>query len=215
MGVLSSVLTSAKVNEGELDRMRDIVGQLNALDIHPDPSAPAFVLLTSKLSENEVKRLKEEFALPGFAAQIEALEGKGKALTAEFTGKSAAAPSAAWKLLLAAEPEAVLWMAFRLQEPGSTGQIQALPDGMAAPRARSCLTSRCRRCELPPSFPATKTCSSSCFFAVMDKKLDTPEAIKSFLEPFSPPAAPPPPALRRRAVKRESKTTKSRFQEGS
>ena len=44
------------------------------------------------------------------------------------------------------------------------------------------------------------------FFELMDDKLQTPEEMKAFLEPFSPPAPPPPVSTRRpRAPKKESK----------
>jgi tRNA nucleotidyltransferase (CCA-adding enzyme) len=47
---LSPVLSSAKANEAELDRLRDVAGNLEAMGIHPDPSAAYFPLLTAKLA---------------------------------------------------------------------------------------------------------------------------------------------------------------------
>jgi tRNA nucleotidyltransferase (CCA-adding enzyme) len=72
--ILSPSLSSAKANEAELDRLRDTVGQLDQMGIHPDPSAAIFPLLTAKLSAKESADLKASFARPGFADQIAALE---------------------------------------------------------------------------------------------------------------------------------------------
>src|SRR6202042_2261511 len=59
-----------------------------------------------------------------------------------------------------------------------------------------------------PELALYKDLLDTLFFAIMDGKLDTPEAAKAFLEPYSPPAPPPPVNLRRRAVKREAKPAK-------
>jgi tRNA nucleotidyltransferase (CCA-adding enzyme) len=84
--------TSAKANEAELNRLRDIVGQLNSMGIFPDPSAAYFPLLTAKLSPKEVTTLKDSFARPGFAKQIESLEAEAKAFGVQLSAKEKAAP---------------------------------------------------------------------------------------------------------------------------
>lgn len=65
--VLFPAWTSAKVNEAELERLRDTIGQLDLMGIHPDPSAAYFPLLTAKLAPKEVAALKASFARSGFA----------------------------------------------------------------------------------------------------------------------------------------------------
>src|SRR5579875_1157975 len=88
----------AKANEAELERLRDLVGQLNVAGIFPDPSAAFFPLLTAKLGAKETAALKESFARPGFVNEIESLEARTKALATQFGAKENAAPSAACKL---------------------------------------------------------------------------------------------------------------------
>ena len=63
---------------------------------------------------------------------------------------------------------------------------------------------------ITPALPIYEELVEKLFFAVMDSKLDTPEAARAFLEPYSPPAPPPPVNMRRRAVKREAKVAKPR-----
>jgi tRNA nucleotidyltransferase (CCA-adding enzyme) len=201
--------TSAKANEAELNKLRDTVGQLEAIGIHPDPSAAYFPLLTAKLTPKEVGALKASFARPGFVTQIEALDAETKAFATQFTSKAAAAPSDAWKLLMSAVPEQVLWLAHSSKSAPVQARFNAFFNEW--PQARQRIPYQImQEMRIHPDLPGYEALLENLFFAIMDGKLDTPEATKAYLEPFSPPAPPPPVNLRRRAVKRESKAAKPR-----
>jgi tRNA nucleotidyltransferase (CCA-adding enzyme) len=201
--------TSAKVNEAELTRLRDIVGQLASMGIYPDPSAAYFPLLTAKLAPKEVSALKKSFARPGFVKQVEELDAQAKAFGTQLMAKEAAAPSAAWKLLGAAVPEHVLWLAYSSKSAPVQAKFKAFFGEWPQARQRIPYTLM-QEMRITPDLPGYDALVEQIFFAIMDGKLETPEAAKAFLEPFSPPAPPPPINLRRRAVKRETKPTKSR-----
>jgi tRNA nucleotidyltransferase (CCA-adding enzyme) len=207
--VLFPAWTSAKVNEAELDRLRDTIGQLESMGIHPDPSAAYFPLLTAKLTPKDVTALKKSFARPGFADQIAALEGDTKAFATHFTGKAAAAPSDAWKMLLSAQPEPVLWLAHTTKSAPLQARFKAFFGDWAQARQKIPYQLM-QEMRITPALPGYDALIDQLFFAVMDGKLDTPEAARAFLEPFSPPAPPPPVNMRRRAVKREAKVAKPR-----
>ena len=201
--------TSAKANETDLNRLRDTVGQLEAMGIHPDPSAAYFPLLTAKLSPKEVTALKESFARPGFVDQIAALDADTKVFAAKFSSKAAAAPSDAWKMLMTAVPEQILWLA----HSSKSGPVQARFNAFFNewPTARQRIPYQImQEMRITPDLPGYAELLETLFFAIMDGKLDTVEATKAFLEPYSPPAPPPPVNMRRRAVKREAKAPKSR-----
>ena len=201
--------TSAKANETDLNRLRDTVGQLEAMGIHPDPSAAYFPLLTAKLSPKEVTALKESFARPGFVDQIAALDADTKVFAAKFSSKAAAAPSDAWKMLMTAVPEQILWLA----HSSKSGPVQARFNAFFNewPTARQRIPYQImQEMRITPDLPGYSELLETLFFAIMDGKLDTVEATKAFLEPYSPPAPPPPVNMRRRAVKREAKAPKSR-----
>jgi len=201
--------TSAKANEPELNRLRDTVGQLESMGIHPDPSAAYFPLLTAKLAPKDVADLKKSFARPGFVTQIEALDADTKAFAVKFNSKAAAAPSDAWKLLMSAVPEQILWLAHTSKSAPVVARFQAFFNEW--PQARQRIPYQImQEMRITPDLPGYADLIESLFFAIMDGKLDTPEATKAFLEPFSPPAPPPPVNMRRRAVKREAKPAKSR-----
>jgi len=201
--------TAAKANETELNRLRDTVGQLESMGIHPDPSAAYFPLLTAKLSPKEVTALKKTFARQGFVDQIAALDADTKNFAAKFNSKAAAAPSDAWKMLMTAVPEQILWLAHSTKSAPVQARFQAFFNEW--PQARQRVPYQImQEMRITPDLPGYAELIESLVFAIMDGKLESPEAIKAFLEPFSPPAPPPPVNMRRRAVKREAKPTKSR-----
>jgi tRNA nucleotidyltransferase (CCA-adding enzyme) len=201
--------TSGKVNEAELDKLRDWIGRLESMGIYPDPSAAYFPLLTAKLAPKDVTELKKKFARPGFAEQIPALEADTKEFATLFTSKAAAAPSDAWKMLFAARPEAVLWLAHTTKSAPLKARFEAFFNDWSQARQKIPYQLM-QEMRITPALPGYNELVEKLFFAVMDSKLDTPEAARAFLEPFSPPAPPPPVNMRRRAVKREAKVAKPR-----
>ena len=207
--VLFPAWTSSKVNETELDKLRDLMGRLESMGIYPDPSAAYFPLLTAKLAPKDVTSLKKHFARPGFAEQIPALEADTKEFATLFTSKAAAAPSDAWKMLFAAKPEAVLWLAHTTKSAPLKARFEAFFNDWSQARLKIPYQLM-QEMRITPALPVYDELVEKLFFAVMDSKLDTPEAARAFLEPFSPPAPPPPVTMRRRAVKRETKGAKPR-----
>ncbi|HTV09790.1 MAG TPA: hypothetical protein VMD97_12175 [Candidatus Aquilonibacter sp.] len=205
--VLFPQWTAAKANEADLDRLRDAVGQLNVMGIYPDPSAAFFPLLTAKLGPKETAALKKTFAREGFVAEIESLEGRTKALAAQITGKDASVPSAAWKMIYAADPQAVLSLVFGSKSAPVQQKFKRFFEEW--PQARTKIPyALMQEMRITPEIAGYNELLEKLFFAIMDAKLETPEAARAFLEPYSPPAPPPPPNLRRRPAKREGKAPK-------
>jgi tRNA nucleotidyltransferase (CCA-adding enzyme) len=199
--------TSAKANEVEVERLRDAAGQLIVSGIVPDPSPALFPLLTAKLGGKETSALKKAFAREGFVDEIESLEARTKALATQFTSKEYAAPSAAWKLLYAADPQAVLSLVFGTKNAAVKQRFEQFFKDW--PQARNRLPyALMQEMRITADLPGYAELIEKLFFAIMDAKLETPEAMRAFLEPYSPPAPPPPPNLRRRPAKRESRASK-------
>ena len=207
---LFPALSVAKANVAELERLRESQTQLQLQGIHPEAAVANFPLLTAKMAPKEVAALKKSFARPGFVAEIEALENEAKAFAAEFSAKTAAAPSQAWKLLHSAKPESVLWVA----HTSKNGAVQAKFKGFftewaqAKQRLPYVMMQEMR---IVPDLPGYDELLDKLFFELMDGKLGTVEEMKAYLEPYSPPAPPPPVHLRRpRVGKKETKPAKSR-----
>jgi tRNA nucleotidyltransferase (CCA-adding enzyme) len=207
---LFPALSSAKANEAELDRLRESQMQLELQGIHAEAAASNFPLLTAKMAPKDVAALKKSFPRQGFVEEIAALEGEAKAFANEFSSKAAAAPSQAWKLLHAAKPESILWVA----HTSKNANIQAKFKGFFTEWAHAkqkipyVLMQEMR---IVPDLPGYNELLDKLFFELMDNKLGTVEEMKAYLEPYSPPAPPPPVHLRRaRMARKDAKPPKSR-----
>jgi tRNA nucleotidyltransferase (CCA-adding enzyme) len=205
--VLNPVLTVAKANEVELNKLRDVVSQLEGVGIFADPSAAYFPLVTAKVSPKDVAEIKKSFTRQGFVEQIGKLEAETKDFAAKFTNKAVTSPSETWKLLMSSIPEHVLSLAYSSKSTPVQARFQAFFH--ESPQARQRIPYQLlQEMRITPELPIYNQLIEDLFFAIMDKKLETVEAAKAFLEPFSPPAPPPPVSMRRRAVKRETKPAK-------
>jgi tRNA nucleotidyltransferase (CCA-adding enzyme) len=207
---LYPALSSAKANVAELERLRDSQTQVQLRGIHPEVATANFPLLTAKMTPKEVASLKKSFVRQGFVAEIEALEGEAKAFAAELSGKGAATSSQTWKLLYAAKPESVLWVAHTTKSAPIQAKFKAFYSEW--PQAKQKIPyALMQEMRIVPELPGYDELVDKLFFELMDNKLGTVEEMKAYLEPFSPPAPPPPVHLRRpRAPKKDAKPAKSR-----
>ncbi len=202
---LNSAWTAAKADRDALERVRDLMGQLEQMGISIDPAPVYFPLLTAKMSPEEVAALKRTFVRPGFVSQIEGLDARSKELGAQITGKHAAAPSETWKLLFSAEPEAVLWLAYSSRSGAVQAKFKAFLNEWPQMRQRVPYALM-QEMRITPDLPGYEQLLDDLFFALLDGKLDTPEATRAFLEPYSPPA----PVVAVSPRRRPAKATRSR-----
>jgi hypothetical protein len=210
MNLLAPTWTSAKANVAELEKLREAQAQLQMRGIVADASAAQFPLLTAKMMPKDVSALKKSFPRQGFVKEIEALESEGKKFAAEFATKPAATPSVAWKMLYAARPEAILWVAYTTKNAGLQAKFKSFYTDWPQARQKISYT-QMQEMRIVPGIPGYDELVEKLFFELMDGKLGTPEEMKAFLEPYSPPAPPPPVHLRRaRATKKEPKVSKAR-----
>jgi tRNA nucleotidyltransferase (CCA-adding enzyme) len=205
MKVLAPTWTAAKANVAELEKLREAQMQLQMRGIVADPSAAQFPLLTAKMAPKDVSALKKSFPRQGFVSEIEALEAEGKKFAADFSAKQSSTPSVAWKMLLDARPEAVLWVAYSTKNAGLQAKFKGFYTEWPQARQRIPYT-QMQEMRIVPGIAGYDELVEKIFFELMDGKLTTPEEMKAFLEPYSPPAPPPPVHLRRaRATKKEPK----------
>jgi tRNA nucleotidyltransferase (CCA-adding enzyme) len=207
---LFPALSSAKANVPELERLRESQTQLQMQGIYPEAAAANFPLLTAKMAPKEVVELKHLFPRQGFVEEIAALEHDGKEFAAQLSGKGAALPSQAWKLIYAAKPEAVLWVAHTTKSAALQAKFKSFYTEW--PQARQKVPyALMQEMRIVPGVPNYDELLDKLFFELMDNKLGTVEEMKTFLEPYSPPAPPPTVHLRRpRAAKKDAKPAKSR-----
>jgi len=194
---LAPYWTSAKVNAAEWEKMRESLAQLQMQGIQPNTGAVQFPLITAKLSAKEVSALKKGFPRPGFVAEIDAIEGEAKEFAAQLSAKTAALPSQSWRLIMSAN--AALQTKFKSFFTEWPQARQKMPYVLM------------QEMRIVPELGGYDELLEKLFFELMDGKLGTPEEMKAFLEPYSPPAPPPPVNLRRaRAAKKDAKPSKAR-----
>jgi len=190
--------------------LRDTQGQLFTRGIHADPSAAQFPLLTAKMQSKDVASLKKSFPRRAFVDEIDRLEAEGKKFAAELSAKQAATASSAWKMLMAAKPDAVLWAAYSTKSAGLQAKFKSFYTDWPQARQRIPYTLM-QEMRITPELPGYDELVEKLFFELMDGKLSTAEEMKAFLEPYSPPAPPPPVHLRRpRAARKEGKAGRVR-----
>jgi tRNA nucleotidyltransferase (CCA-adding enzyme) len=207
---LFPALSAAKANVTELEKLRDVQGQLQMQGIHPETAVANFPYLTAKMAPKEVAALKKSFARQGFVAEIEALEDEGKAFATELSGKGAATPSQTWKLLHSAKPESILWVAHTSKSAAIQNKFKGFFTEWSQAKQKLPYTLM-QEMRIVPELPGYNELLDKLFFELMDGKLGTVEEMKAYLEPYSPPAPPPPVHLRRpRAAKKDAKPAKSR-----
>ncbi len=209
MKVLFPVWTSAKVDAESLEALREVLVQLQMQGVNPDQSAAQAQLLTAKLPAKGLTALKKMFARQGFVKEWESQEDRAKEVGKRLTGKEAATPSAAWKLLTSADPEAVLWLALTSKNAAVQQKFKDFFTLWPESRARIPYTIM-QEMRITPELPGYQDLVKSIFFELIDGKLTTEEEIRQFLEPHSPPAPPPPVTIRRTRAKKGTRIVEAR-----
>ena len=198
--------TVAKANVADMEKVRESQTQLQVQGVHPDAAAINFPLLTAKMGAKEIQTLKASFPRQGFVAEIEAVEAEAKEFATTLGGRAASVPSAAYRAIVAAKPEALLYVLYTTK----SGALQAkLKSFMTEwPQARQRVPyALMQEMRITPEIAGYGELVEKLFFELMDGKLGTTEEMKAFLEPYSPPAPPPPVHVKRpRATKKDAKS---------
>ena len=200
--------TSAKADTHNLENLRENYYQLLIQGVHPDISAGQMELLTAKMQPKDIAALKKMFIRPGFVEQWNELEAEAKEFAKVFTGKEAATPSAAWRLLTSYQPEAILWLAHTGKSSAIQGKFKNFftvwPE--AKQKVPAALMQEMR---ITPEIERYDELLRELFFHLIDGKLQTDEEMRAFLEPYSPPAPPPQITIRRSRKKAAEPKIKS------
>ena len=209
MAALFPPLASSKANTAALADLAERQGQLQTQGILAQSAALQFPLVTAKMVPADVASLKGMLVRPGFVREIEGLEGHTRDFATRFASKEAATPSAAWKLLHGTDPNLVLSLAYtgKAALPQSRLKTFLTESPAARQRVPYALMQEMR---INPDLPGYAELVDKLFFELMDGKLSTPEEIKAYLEPYSPPAPPPPVNLRRARAKKEARPSRAK-----
>jgi tRNA nucleotidyltransferase (CCA-adding enzyme) len=196
MKVLYPQWTSAKADEARLKELHELVVELLMQGVHPDTSAAQMQLLTAKMSPKDLTGLKKEMLRPGFVEEWNSLDTLAAGFASALQAKDNQTASATFKLFTSYDPEAVLWLGFTTKDSGVKDRYnnflkvwpevkQRIPYGLM------------QEMRIRPELDNYNEILHAIFLQLIDGKLTTPEEMRAFLEPYSPPAPPPQITIKR------------------
>jgi hypothetical protein len=201
MKVLFAAWTAANADEAKLTALHDLAVELLLQGVHPDMSAAQMEMLTAKMAPRDLVLLKKSLLRPGFVAEWNSLDSLAGGFAKALLAKQNAAPSASYKLFMSYDPEAVLWLGF-------TSKAQAVQERFNLflkvwPEARQRIPhALMQEMRITPELPIYNELVVKVFLELIDGHLTTPEEMRAYLEPHSPPAPPPQVTIKRPRAKR-------------
>jgi hypothetical protein len=199
--ILFPAWTPAKADQERLRSLHELAVQLLVQGVHADMSAAQMQLLTAGLTSKELSALKKLMLRPGFVEEWNSLDASAAEFAKILLAKKNAAPSAAYQLFTTSDPEAVLWLGF-------TSRNQAVLERYDQflkvwPEARQRIPyALMQEMRITPELPNYSELVRAIFLELIDGKLTTPEEMRTYLEPHSPPAPPPQVAVKRTRARR-------------
>ncbi len=209
MKVLFPAWTVAKADEEKLKALHDLAVELLVQGVHADMSAAQMQLLTAKLAAKDLAALKKVMLRPGFVEEWNSLDSVATKFAKVLLAKENASASAGFKLFTNYDPEAVLWLCFTSKDKAVQTRfndfLKVWPE--ARQRTPHALMQEMR---ITPELATYKEIVQAIFLDLIDGKLTTPEEMRAFLEPHSPPAPPPQVTVKRPRAKRGEAKIKER-----
>jgi tRNA nucleotidyltransferase (CCA-adding enzyme) len=201
MKVLFPAWTPAKADEEKLKALHELAVQLQMQGVHPDMSAAQMQLLTAKLSSKDLGALKKLMLRPGFVEEWNSLDALAAGFAKVLLSKENQTPSATFKLFTSYDPEAVLWLGFTSNAANVKERYEQFLK--VWPEARQRIPhALMQEMRITPELATYPAIVHQVFLELIDGRLTTPEEIRAFLEPHSPPAPPPQVTIKRSRAKR-------------
>jgi tRNA nucleotidyltransferase/poly(A) polymerase len=210
MKVLFPAWTTARADEEKLKALHELAVGLLLQGIHADMSAAQMQLLTAKLPSKDLAGLKKSLLRPGFVEEWNSLDALASGFQKVLLSKDKATPSAGYKLFTSYDPEAVLWLGFTSKSAAVQDRYNQLLK--VWPEARQGIPhALMQEMRITPELPAYGDIVHAIFLELIDGHLTTPEEMRAYLEPHSPPAPPPQVTIKRPRVKRAEKIKEQAF----
>ena len=202
--------TAAKADEEKLKSLHELAVGLLLQGVHADMSAAQMELLTAKLAAKDLSALKKELLRPGFVEEWNSLDSLAAGFQKVLLAKESAKPSASYKLFTSYDPEAVLWLGF--SSKNATVQERFNQFLKVWPEARQGIPhALMQEMRITPELATYGEIVHAVFLELIDGRLTTPEEMRAYLEPHSPPAPPPQVTIKRPRMKRAEKLKEQAF----
>ncbi len=204
MKVLYPSWTISKADEPKLKALHELAVELLMQGVHPDMSAAQMQLLTGGMSGKDLAGLKRSLLRPGFVEEWDKLDEIAAGFQKVLLAKQNATPSATYKLFMSYDPEAVLWLGFTSKN--ATVQEKYQQFLKVWPEARQRIPyALMQEMRITHELPGFNDLVQAIFLELIDGRLITPEEMRAYLEPHSPPAPPPQQTFKRSRRRGEAK----------
>jgi hypothetical protein len=195
--VLNSHWSSAKVDAVGLAQLMKTRQQMNELGYNPDPAPAVMYFLASRLGEKDISDMRKLIPRKDFVESWRNLEDNAKEVAKRLTGKEAATPSRAWKLLSETKPEMILFLAVTARQQTVVQKIKNFFTKWRQVQQKLPLPEM-TELHITPQLPEYPKIANDVFMLLLDGKLRSRTETLKYLKPLAPPPPPPPPAPARR-----------------
>ena len=201
MKVLCPAWTPAKADVDRLKALHDLAVDLLMQGVHADISAAQMQLLTAKMAPKDLASLKKSLLRPGFVEEWNSLDHLASGFQKVLLSKQNHSASATFKLFTSYDPEAILWLGFTSKDAAVKEKYQNFLKVWPEVRQRIPYALM-QEMRIKPELENYNEIVHAIFLELIDGKLQTPEEMRTFLEPYSPPAPPPQVTIKRTRAKR-------------
>jgi tRNA nucleotidyltransferase (CCA-adding enzyme) len=199
--VLNPHWSASKVDGASLGQLLKTRQQMQDLGYTLDAAPAVMYFLTRRLGDRDIAAMQRLMPRKSFVEAWRKLEDDAKELARRLTGKEAATPSLAWKLLSQARPETILFLETTTRHQAVAQKIRSfftkwrqMKDKLPLPEMTEL--------HITPELPVYPKLAEDAFYLLLDGKLRSRTEILKFLKPFAPPPPPqPPPPKRGRGAK--------------
>ena len=173
---------------------------MNELGYSVETGPIVMYFLTSRMSDKDTAEIQRMIPRRDFVDKWKHLESGAHELAKKLTGKEAAVPSGAWKILSQATPENILFLSLTVRQQAVDqklknffGKWRQVKEKLPFPEMAEL--------RITPQLPEYPEITDKAFLLLMDGRLRSHSEIMNFLKPYEPPPPPPPPAPKRGRAK--------------
>ena len=194
----------AKADPAGLGQLLKNRQQMAEVGITANVAAAVLHFITSRMSGHDIAEIQKMIPRKTLVKTWQNLESDAKDLSHRLSGKEAATPSRAWKLLTTSPPDTLVFLLTTGRQQAVLQKIKNFLGKWRQVKQRFPLPEMAEL-RITPEHEQYPKLVEEMFFLMLDGKLRSSSEIIKFLKPYSPPPPPPPPpppAKRGRAAKK-------------
>jgi tRNA nucleotidyltransferase/poly(A) polymerase len=188
--------TVAKIDSSEMGQLVKTRQQMNELGYIVETGPMVMYFMTKRMSDKDTSDIQRMIPRRDFIDKWKHLESGAHDLAKKLTGKEAAMPSGAYKLLSNATPENILFLSITTRQQAVDQKLKNFFTKWRQVREKLPFPEMAEL-RIAPQLPEYPEITEKAFFLLMDGKLRSHGEIMNFLRPYEPPPPPPPPAPKR------------------